>query len=54
MNNPLLPPPRIASFLLKKLVLPEIRSGAMEDFTEQFNWIYQNRGRWLAVIWYWT
>jgi putative ABC transport system permease protein len=54
MNNPLLPPPRIASFLLKKLVLPEIRSGAMEDFTEQFNWIYQNRGRWLAIIWYWT
>jgi len=54
MNNPLLPPPRIASFLLKKLVLPEIRSGAMEDFAEQFNWIYQNRGRLLAIIWYWT
>jgi putative ABC transport system permease protein len=54
MNNPLQTPPRIASFLLKKLILPEIRSGAMEDFTEQFSWIYQNRGSWLAIIWYWA
>jgi putative ABC transport system permease protein len=54
MNNPLHSPPRIASFLLKRLIVPEILSGAMEDFTDQFNWIYQNRGRWVAIIWYWT
>ena len=54
MNNPLRSPPRIASFLLKRLILPEIRSGAMEDFSEQFSWIYQTRGRRLATIWYWA
>ena len=52
MNNPLLPPPRIISFLVKKLILPEIRPGAVEDFTEQFNRICQNRSRWIATIWY--
>ncbi len=54
MNNPLPSPPRIASFLLKRLILPEIRSGAMEDFSEQYSWIYQTRGRLLATIWYWA
>ena len=54
MNNPHRPPPRIASYLLERLILPEIRSGVMVDFTEEFNWIYQNRSRWLAITWYWA
>ena len=45
-------PPRILSCLLERLISIEIRSGAMEDFAEQYNWICQNRNRFIADIWY--
>ena len=54
MNNSHRPPPRISSFLLNRLILPEIRSGAMEDLSEQYYWISRNRGRRLAIIWCWA
>ena len=54
MNNSHRPPPRIASFLLKRLILPEIRSSAMADLSDQYGWISQNRSRTLAVVWYWA
>jgi putative ABC transport system permease protein len=54
MNNSRSSPPRIASFFLKILILPEIRFGALEDFAEQYDWIFQSRGRWIAAVWYWA
>ena len=52
MGSPHLRPPRILSNILKRLLSYEIRSGAMVDFTEQYDWINRKRGRWVANIWY--
>lgn len=52
MNKPYRTPPRFLIFLLKRLISIEIRTGALGDFSEHYDWISRFRGRFVADIWY--
>jgi len=46
-------PPVIASRILRKLVNDIMREGTLGDFTEEYGWISEEKGRLIAFIWYW-
>ncbi|MFC1725997.1 ABC transporter permease, partial [candidate division KSB1 bacterium] len=46
-------PPKIAAWILSKLIDSSVRDQAMGDFEQQFNKILENKGLISAYIWYW-
>jgi len=47
-------PPRFASMILERMLVYTIRKTALGDFTEQYIWICNEKGRFIAWIWYWV
>jgi len=41
------------SCILRRLLRKSIRNTALEDFEERFEFIRKNRGRFVAILWYW-
>ncbi len=48
------PSPHFASRLLRRLLDKNISDSALGDFEEQYAWIHQERGKFIAWIWYWV
>ena len=47
-------PPKIAKWLLGKFIKKEDRVGRTDDFDESYFYIVRQKGRFSALIWYWS
>ena len=46
-------PPRLAAWLLEKMVAPPIRTALLGDFEEYYRTLAQRSGAFAAYRWYW-